>query len=49
MSIGERMKIAFRRYLERIAKENKTLFHDGKPDCCKLNRQQQSNMANQKK
>lgn len=33
----QRIKDAFHRYLKRVEKENKQLFGDGKPDCCKLN------------
>lgn len=36
------IKNSFNNYLERVAKENKELFGDGRPDCCSLNRQTSS-------
>ena len=48
MSIEKRIKAAFNRYLERLAKENKELFGDGRPNCCKLNRQKQETCGGNK-
>lgn len=40
------IKDAFHRYLKRLEKENRELFGNGKPDCCKLNHQQLPNSDN---
>lgn len=42
MSIWQKIKQAFRRYLERLEKENRETFGSGRPDCCSLNRDQAS-------
>lgn len=39
MSLWERIKEAFMEYLERVAKENKEMFGNDTPDCCKMNDQ----------
>lgn len=40
MSIWARIKGAFSRYLERLAKGNQASFGSGRPDRCSLNRKQ---------
>ena len=37
MSLWTRIKGFFGDYLDRMASENKKLFGDSRPDCCKLN------------
>ena len=39
MSLFDRIKEAFMEYLERVAKENKEMFGNETPDCCKMNDQ----------
>lgn len=39
MSFIDKIKSSFNNYLIRVARENKELFGDGRPDCCSLNRQ----------
>jgi hypothetical protein len=38
-----------KRYLERLAEENKKTFGSGKLDCCDLNKSQKVNVQSQKK
>jgi len=39
MTLWKRIKKAFQNYLNRMAQSNQELFGGSKPDCCKLNRQ----------
>lgn len=39
MTLWKRIKKAFNNYLEQLSAENKKMFGDGRPDCCKLNEQ----------
>lgn len=39
MSLRTRIRKSWNSYLERLAKENKQMFPDGKPSCCSMNRQ----------
>lgn len=39
MNIRKRILEAFSHYLARVAKENQEMFGSGRPDCCSLNRQ----------
>jgi hypothetical protein len=43
MTLWKRIKAAWNRYLEDMAKENKNTFGSGKLDCCDLNRKQNNN------
>lgn len=48
MRIFQKIKGAFSRYLERLAKENHETFGAGRPDCCALNRKQASERPGKK-
>lgn len=39
MSIINKLKSSVNSFLSTLAKDNKELFGDGTPDCCKLNQQ----------
>lgn len=39
MSLWNRMKVAWNKYLENLAEENKKSFGNGRLDCCQLNKQ----------
>jgi hypothetical protein len=40
--IFSRLKASFKRYLEHLSSANQEEFGDSVPDCCKLNRTQNS-------